>query len=187
MNKKAAIELSIGTIVVIVLAMSMLILGLVLVKTIFTGATESVTAIDSGVKNEISKLFNENADKRLVLYPDSKIIKLKQGSSGEGFALAIKNIEQGSGSSSFGYNINYDSQTNNCGSGSPLTSWAKIDVGQSLSGIPLANGNSMADPVHVRFTIGNTAPICTFRLTVSVTKDGAAYEVGFMDVQIISK
>ena len=36
-NKKAAIEMSIGTIVTIVLAMSMLILGMVLVKNIFSG------------------------------------------------------------------------------------------------------------------------------------------------------
>jgi len=36
MNKKAAIELSIGTIVIVVLVMSMLILGMVLVRNIFS-------------------------------------------------------------------------------------------------------------------------------------------------------
>ena len=37
-QKKGAIELSMTTIVILVLAMSMLILGLVLIKAIFTGA-----------------------------------------------------------------------------------------------------------------------------------------------------
>ena len=58
-NKKAAIELSIGTVVIIVLAMSMLILGLVLIRNIFTGATESVDQINDNVRSEIIKLFQE--------------------------------------------------------------------------------------------------------------------------------
>ena len=44
--KKGAMELSIGTIVIIVLAMSMLILGLVLIKTIFVGAKYNVDTIE---------------------------------------------------------------------------------------------------------------------------------------------
>lgn len=185
MNRKAAIELSISTIVIIVLAMSMLILGLVLIRTIFTGTTESVKAIDTGVKNEINKLFNEDTNRRLVLYPDSNIIKLRQGESGDGFALSIKNVEQGAGSHVFTYNIIYDTgQPNNCGSGIPLDSWGKIDVGRSQSNIQIANGNTL-QPVHVRFTISNIAPICTFRLRIAVTEDGQPYETGFMDVQIL--
>ena len=79
-NKKGAIELSIGTIVIIVLAMSMLILGLVLVRTIFTGAIDAVKSIDDGVKKEIGVLFSENNERRVVLYPDAGLTRLKQGS-----------------------------------------------------------------------------------------------------------
>lgn len=42
-NKKAAIELSIGTIIIIVLAISMLVLGMVLVKNIFSDPDIRVT------------------------------------------------------------------------------------------------------------------------------------------------
>ena len=61
-NKKGAIELSIGTIVIIVLAMSMLILGLVLIRNIFSGSNDAVGQINTGVISEIQKVF-ANADK----------------------------------------------------------------------------------------------------------------------------
>ena len=57
-GKKGAIELSIGTIVIVVLAMSMLILGLVLVRTIFAGATYNVQQMNDKVKDQINQLFN---------------------------------------------------------------------------------------------------------------------------------
>ena len=52
LNKKAAMELSIGTIVIIVLAMSMLILGLVLIKTIFSGAKYNIDTMNDKVRND---------------------------------------------------------------------------------------------------------------------------------------
>ena len=58
-NKKAAIELSIGTVVIIVLAMTMLIMGVVLVRNIFSGATSSVDTLNDKVKGEITSLFSE--------------------------------------------------------------------------------------------------------------------------------
>lgn len=64
-TKKGALELSIGTIVILVLAMSMLILGLVLVRTIFKSATGVVGQLDEGVRQEIKELFVD--DDELVL------------------------------------------------------------------------------------------------------------------------
>ena len=48
-------QMSVGTIVTIVLLMTVLILGLVLVRTIFGGAVENIDNIDQAVKNEINK------------------------------------------------------------------------------------------------------------------------------------
>ena len=197
-QKKAAIELSISTVVIIVLAMTMLILGLVLVRSIFTGATDSVKSIDRGVKNEINKLFSEDNTKILVLIPDSKLIRLKQGSFGEGFAISIRNTGSGSGVEKFGYKVSLadsDLQTK-CGtSNNPIegpAAWAKIDAGRelnALNGISLNRGNAMDDPVHVRFTVSDTSPICLFRLKVEITKDTQAniIETKFMDVEITPK
>lgn len=57
MQKKGAIELSIGTIVVIVLAMSMLILGIVLVRSILCGAINLTGDVNNNVKKELQNLF----------------------------------------------------------------------------------------------------------------------------------
>ncbi len=56
-NKKGAIELSIGTIVIIVLSLTMLILGMVLVRSIMCGAIGLTTETNTKAKAEINKVF----------------------------------------------------------------------------------------------------------------------------------
>ena len=91
-RKKAAIELSIGTIVIIVLAMSMLILGMVLVKNIFTGSSQNVLQMNDKVKDQINKLFVE--DKRTVIYLPNQIARIEQNEDW-GVAFGIKNLARG--------------------------------------------------------------------------------------------
>jgi|OM-RGC.v1.016204592 hypothetical protein len=80
-NKDGALELSIGTIVIIVIGMSMLILGLVLVRTIFEGSTDSVNVLNEGVQKEIVGLFqSENSDISILLNAD-RTLKIKKGDS----------------------------------------------------------------------------------------------------------
>ncbi len=55
--KKGALELSVGTIIIIVLAMAMLILGMVLVRKIMCGAIGLTGEINRRVMGEIGKLF----------------------------------------------------------------------------------------------------------------------------------
>lgn len=88
LKKKGAIELSIGTIVIIVLAMSMLILGLVLVKTIFSGAKYNIEQMNEKVTGEINKLFVE--EKRAVIYLSNKLAEIKQGEQW-GIAFGVYN------------------------------------------------------------------------------------------------
>jgi hypothetical protein len=56
-DKKAAIELSVGTIVIIVIAVTMLILGIVFVRSIMCSGIQITENLDEGVKNEINDLF----------------------------------------------------------------------------------------------------------------------------------
>lgn len=190
-NKKAAIELSIGTVVIIVLAMSMLILGIVLIRSIFSGAKDSITQIDQGVKNEINKLFSENAEKRLVLLPDSKIIKIEQGATGNGFVVSIRNKDD-LNAKQFTYKILLESKgscPNDPISGaSPI---ANIVSGQTYTTGFLPAGQVMENPRHVRIDISDTAPLCTFTLKVLVDEGTVAnrgeYSFDTMDVQIIPK
>lgn len=61
MNKTGALELSIGTIVIIVIAVTMLILGIVFVRSIMCSGILISEDLSSGVRNEIKTLFG--ADK----------------------------------------------------------------------------------------------------------------------------
>ena len=59
-NKKAAIEMSIGTIVVIVIAMVMLIMGVVLVRKIMCGGILLTDKITRETESEITNLFGSD-------------------------------------------------------------------------------------------------------------------------------
>ena len=196
MNKRGEIELSVGTIVIIVLAMSMLILGLVLIRQIFSGATDSVRQIDTGVKAEINKLFSQNQDKKLILYPDSKIIKLEKNSQDSGFAVAIRNIDITG--HMFTVKTVAEGNAPACGSGghpmlgtSPTVS---IIVGDVITTGRMEPSNIMINSIPVRFSVSDSAPACTFRVKVLVDKDLGAgqapdgdYDFDYMDIQILSK
>jgi hypothetical protein len=57
---KGAVEMSMGTIVVIVLAVSMLILGMIFVRSIMCSGIQMSEQISEGVQNEIRGLFGAN-------------------------------------------------------------------------------------------------------------------------------
>ena len=78
-NKDGALELSIGTIVVIVIGMSMLILGLVLVRTIFTGSTEAVDVLNEKVQGEIVSLFAAEGSDVVIKLGSDRVVKVKKG------------------------------------------------------------------------------------------------------------
>ncbi|MCH7640749.1 hypothetical protein IID22_00925, partial [Patescibacteria group bacterium] len=154
-NKKAAMEMSVGTIVTIVLLMTVLIMGLVLVRTIFKSSIENINVIDESVKSEITKLFSEDNNKKLVIYPARKQISLKKGESG-GFGFSIRNVEQTTGS--FSYEVSVIEVTANC----QMTTEAAenlIILGRSGSNIVISSG-SILDAILVRYKIPESASLC---------------------------
>lgn len=66
-GKRAAMEMTVGTIVTIVLLMSALVLGLILTNTIFRNTTESVNSIDDQMRSEINDLFEQSESETLVI------------------------------------------------------------------------------------------------------------------------
>ena len=92
-NKKAALELSIGTIVIIVIGMTMLILGMVLVKNIFFGATESVNILNDKVKASIVNLFGDENKEVIIMLGQDKTAKIKAGSDVFGVAIGAKTLD----------------------------------------------------------------------------------------------
>ncbi|MEK6758004.1 MAG: hypothetical protein AABX88_02645 [Nanoarchaeota archaeon] len=88
-NKKAAMEMSVGTIVTIVLLMTVLILGLFLVRNIFSGATESVDSVNAQVKSEIDNLFSTQEDEIIVSLGQQHTANVKRGTENFGFVFGF--------------------------------------------------------------------------------------------------
>tara|TARA_Y100000034_G_C6709281_1_gene313213 strand:- start:42 stop:620 length:579 start_codon:yes stop_codon:yes gene_type:complete len=181
-SKKGAMSLSIGTIVIIVLAMTMLILGIMLVRTIFSGAKYNVDTTQLKVQNEINKLFTE--DEKMVVYLANQKLDIKQGKDwGVGFGL--KNlIRETTSSKKFDYevSVNMDSVNlkNSCGGLTVKEAESWIKAGKSSS-LTLSPGETGYDTI--RFSIPEGAPLCFVRYSVTVDHP----DIPGSDIKYVSK
>lgn len=181
-SKRGAIEMSVGTIVIIVLAMSMLILGMILIQNIFGGAQENVLQMNDKVKDEINKLFVE--DKRTVVYLANQIAEIQQNEDW-GIAFAITNLQKGTAEAgSFRYEVTVsdpDVRTK-CGIDErSIESWIKTGRTDSMTIAPGENYYGV-----VRFLVPEGAPLCTVRFHIDVLKDNTAYATDFFDVEVVA-
>jgi len=176
MNKKAAMEMSVGTIVTIVLLMTVLILGLVLVKSIFSSAKGAIDLTDQQLRDEIQQLFSE--EKKLVIYPSTRLVEIKQEKI-DGVGVGIKNLLEGtSGSNTFSYEVIVEDGSN-CGNANVLN-W--ITLGKQGPEIPLAVGEFTS--TKVLFKIPTGAPLCAARFRVNIQVDGQNYATDFFDIVV---
>ena len=169
-NKRAAMEMSVGTIVTIVLLMSVLVLGIFLVQKIFFSATGAVDIIDQEIKSEISQLFSADESRRIVIYPSSRKITIKQGEQGSGFAFSIRNIGE---AAAFSYRIKAH-ETDCSISVSEADSF--LTLGRE-GDINIPSRSIMGNPKLVTFKIPETAPPCTIEYFLDVDDEtGEPYE-----------
>jgi len=175
-QKKGAMELSMGTIVILVLAMSMLILGLVLIKTIFTGAKQNVSTINDKVKDEIGKLFVE--DKKIVVYLADNKAEIPQGEDW-GVAFGVKNILRNTQEApKIKYEVSMDESS------------CKIKEKEAMSYIVLGKeGDITMAPGDqkvwlIRFEIPEGTPLCKVRYNIEVSADGDFYTSESFDVSV---
>jgi hypothetical protein len=172
-NKKAAIELSMSTIVIVVLAMVMLTMGIILVKEIFDTSTNAITSIDSGVKSEIQKMFSSEGTK-IAIYPTSREITIKKGDSGSGFALSVKNIEKTQ--KTFSWEVKADSNYNydtKCPGLNPIeaTDWILVNTGS----FTLGPGDDLDNVILVKYEIPRSAPPCTIPYNINIKEGNIQY------------
>lgn len=92
MSKKAAFELSVGTMIVIVLAVVFLILALTLVRNIFRGGSETVDDINQQVKDELKGIFADGDQSGIAILNlgDTKIARIKAGTTNFGIAIGAE-------------------------------------------------------------------------------------------------
>jgi len=177
-NKKAAMELSMSTIVILVLAMSMLILGLVLIKAIFSGAKYNVDQMNQKVEDEIGKLFVE--DKRIVVFLADNKADINQGENW-GVAFGIKNqvrdVQEGT---KFKYEVSMSE--NSCKiKEKEAMSWIKLG---KEGDITLAPGQEKS--WLIRFEVPETAPLCMVRYNIEIKAGSEFYTSESFDINVES-
>jgi hypothetical protein len=89
-NKRAAMEMSVGTLVTIVLLMAVLGLGIVLIGNIFNTATGSVGVIDDKIMGELNDLFAEQGADVVVRLGADRLAKIPQDSYDFGIAIGAQ-------------------------------------------------------------------------------------------------
>ena len=89
-NRKAAMEMSMGTIVTIVLLMSVLILGFFFVEKVFGTAKGAIDMTEQQLYDQINTLFSSDEDQRLMVYPQTRSLTIKKKKS-DAFGWGIYN------------------------------------------------------------------------------------------------
>ncbi|MBU2503460.1 MAG: hypothetical protein KJ879_00175 [Nanoarchaeota archaeon] len=171
-SKRGAMELSVGTIVVFVLAMSVLVLGIFLVQKIFGVSTTAIDGIDQSIKDEISKLFSQDESKQIVVYPASRSISIKQGDSG-GFGFSLRNIENLD--ETFSYSVSVMEISSNCQI-AETEAESLLILGKIGTDISIPSGQTLENPILVKFDVPKSTPLCDIRYGLNVKdKSGDAY------------
>ena len=180
-NRKAAMEMSVGTIVTIVLLVSVLILGIFLIQRIRKSAVGVIDLTNEQLENEVNKLFAE--DKKVVIYPSTQIVTMQQEELGE-VGIGIRNLVQGgTGTETFSYEVIVADASNCRETEDQVANW--IVVGASEDNIIIPTGDISAQ--RVRFRIPTGTSLCIARFRVNVFANGAAYGTELFDIEVEAK
>lgn len=189
-QKKAAIELSISTVVIIVLAMTMLILGLVLVRSIFSSATNSVNSLDDKVRTEISSLFTDETQNVVIKLGSDYTAKIKPDSGTFGIGIGARTSDGSpTNRNRLKYKLTLDAPTSsNC---------AKVLTNaraEKLFQTPLNQYNSFDQFdgakafARVLVNVPKGTPVCTQKVLVDVKDFESNQDVGgsFFIIEVTS-
>ncbi|MBI5148165.1 hypothetical protein HZA33_00630 [Candidatus Pacearchaeota archaeon] len=183
-SKKGALELSVGTIVIVILAMAMLILGLVLVQSIMKGAKYNVDQLNDRVKDAIKKLFLDSEDKRIVFYLSEQTATITPGDTW-GVAFGVRN--DGGETALFSYETILDEvgQGGICPGINEAKALQLIKLGKTGSMNILSGEEKYA---LIKLSAPTGFPIgCEIRYRVNVKKAGEDYANEFFDINIKKK
>lgn len=172
--------MSVGTIVTIVLLMSVLVLGIFLVQRIFESATGAVDLTDEQLQSEINQLFGD--DDKIAIYPSSAYVEIEQEDT-DGVGIGIKNLVTGSsGTSVFSYEVTAG-DTTDCGvTKEEAEEW--IISGKSEEEISIASGDMITDKILFRIPVG--APLCVQKFWITVSTEGETYATASFYIEIVA-
>ncbi len=175
-NCKAAMEMSVGTIVTIVLLMSVLVLGIVLTKSIFESSKGAIDMTDQQLQSEISKLFAEEKD--LVIYPTSGKITIKGGERDQ-IVVGIRNSADFTDvSTEFTYEVLVSG--NDCGlNKEEVENWISIKPEEIIQ-IPIGG----FEKSRINFKIPEGTPNCLGEFRVTVKRGSKIYDSELFSVEV---
>jgi hypothetical protein len=173
--KKRGMELTISTLVVIILALLMLVMGTLFVRTTFCKAILGVTSMgDLGIQ-EIQRLFSEQDNSNVVVKEQTNEMP-KESYYGVGFV--IKNTDKIS-TTPFRYSVDvFDLQ--DC----PITEAQARDyiISTKSATANIVMGNTYSDVIELK--IPKEAPVCSLKYKINVEKDGQFYGSSVFTVRI---
>jgi len=189
-NKRAAMEMTVGTIVTIVLLMSALVLGLILTKNIFSSTTENVDTIDDQVKGEINNLFSDENSNLVVELGGQNTATVKQGTTSFGIPFGFSPTEPkawGSSNTGCRYTINIVNQAGYCIN----EGWenAEDDVLTGINSVEFDEVDSSNGYALIKINIPEDLAPCLQRFKITVKCAGYADETitSYFDLEVIKK
>jgi len=165
-------EMSVGTIVTIVLLMSVLVLGIFLINRISGVARGAIDMTEKQLYNQLKKLYDANEDQKIIIYPDGGLLDIKKGKS-DGFGLIINNRLETD--ESFSYEITLADKGTCAMDEEEIMNL--ITLGKTRESIDVASGSILSSPLRINFAIPETAKLCQvlYRIEVS-TSDSTPYD-----------
>lgn len=161
-HKKGALQLSINAIVVLILAITMLGLGLGFMRNMFGSTTEQFTNIADEIQSQVIDKIESSGEKVTLL---SKQVRIKKSEKKELF-YGIKNVED---AGEFDILIECDSRMDDP-NWSPSSEEIRFEYFRSAS---LEEGEVIVHKMQVN--TGSTAT-STYSCAIKVTLDGVKYE-----------
>ena len=181
-SKRAAMELSVGTIVVFVLSMSVLVLGFFLIQKIFSAGGTAIDEVDTAIQDQIQKLFTDDGNRAVAVYPNSREISITRGESPKGFAFSVRNTNLDKGM--FTYTTTATDVSQCKGTITKEQADSFLLGGSDTDGFELGPRASLGFPRIVRFVTLENTPSCPIVYTVDVKKNGVAYSGGNFGVLV---
>jgi hypothetical protein len=172
--KRGAIELSLGTIVIVILAVLFLIMGIVLVRQLMCSAIGGIKIFDDAVKESMRNLY-VTEDKNVVIKEKYNDIPR---ASGYRVGILIKNEDKAN--TKFSYDI-VASDLGSCGI-TKQEAESYIDIGKTGRDMDISIGNDIG--IEVIFKIPKDAPLCTIRYTVNAQNGNDPYDSNNFDITI---
>jgi len=170
-SRSGALELSTGTMVVIILSVIVLVLAIFFIQQIFRMGTSAIDSVDAEIQSQIQTLFQEEKERKVAIYPTSREITLKKGDTPKGFAFSVRNLDVDS--TEFTYDVKATDVTR-CGAGFTEETANGFLLGGSGS-FNLGPGNSLDFPILVKFVIPGTAPPCSLVYKLEIWEGDVPY------------